>query len=243
MQIRARRLAKLGSAAPKPAEGGASSSSAAGSAAPPASQPQGSDNSRAKAVGSPSQMPSRPSQDASSNPFAQLGVQGSRRPQEPGTLSLQRKRAASGADDGREAPPPPPPTRKPNAPAPLESDEDYAHRILSHIFLITVDPHHMVSSQGQRLAFVPGLNQELNDAGEPLKLSVSQLEPAIIEACTNLPPVRPVFDYLLACWKRAVRSANVAKAGSPARALVHDEAKRLCMSNALFSLTMPVLYG
>ena len=69
------------------------------------------------------------------------------------------------------------------------------------------------------------------------------LDQAIIEACASQPLEKPIFDYLLPCWKRAVKSANTARGLTPARAAVHEEARRLCMSNALFSLTMPELYG
>ncbi|KAL3959704.1 hypothetical protein ACCO45_004821 [Purpureocillium lilacinum] len=174
-------------------------------------------------------------------PFTQLGVQSSRK--DSGSSSPHRKRTAAEIGDGRAATPPPAARSKPAPAAQVESDADYAHRVLTQVFRITVDPHHMISSSGQRLIFVPNLNQELNEAGEPLKLSVNVLDQAIIEACGTLPLDHPLFGYLLPCWKRAVKAHTMAKNVSPARLEVLDEAKRLCMSNCLFSLTMPVLYG
>ncbi|EQL00225.1 ubiquitin fusion degradation protein 2 [Ophiocordyceps sinensis CO18] len=184
--------------------------------------------------------PAKPSQQ-SPNPFTQLGVhamepQGT--PGSTGSFRTHRKRSAAEVDDAVACPPP----RKPNPPQP-ESDSDYAHRVLTHIFRITVDPHHLSGSPAERLFFVPALNQELNDAGEPLRLSTANLDQAIIEACGNWPLEKPLMDYLLPCWKRAVKAASTAKNVTGARLEVHEEAKRLCMSNSLFSLTMPVIYG
>ncbi|PHH65787.1 hypothetical protein CDD81_1514 [Ophiocordyceps australis] len=145
-------------------------------------------------------------------------------------------------------PKPPPasivPPRKPHAVMP-ESDADYAHRVLSSIFRFSVDPHHMSSPEGHRLMFLSNLNQDLNNAGDALKLTAGILDQAIIEACSNLPVDKPVFDYLLRCWKRAVavKAAAPAKTVSQAHQDVQDEAKRLCMSNCLFALTMPALYS
>ena len=136
------------------------------------------------------------------------------------------------------------PARKPT-PKPqrsVESDADYAHRTLTGIFRVSVDPHHMTTSQ-QRLVFLPNLNQELNDSGDALQLSVGTLDQTIIEACSNWPQDKPLMDYLLPCWKRAVKTANTARNVSAEKAEILEEAKRLCMSNCLFALTMPALYG
>ncbi|KAJ6439496.1 ubiquitin fusion degradation protein 2 [Purpureocillium lavendulum] len=243
LQIRARRLAKLGSAAPKPAE---NADKPDGSPVPsssttptPTPKPQPTETPRSNITITPAPKPPAPG----TNPFTQLGVQSSRK--DSGSSSPQRKRTAAEVEDGRAATTTPPPAArsKPAPAAQAESDEDYAHRVLTQVFRITLDPHHMKSSTGQRLIFVPTLNQELNESGEPLKLSVNVLDQAIIEACGTLPMDSPLFGYLLPCWKRAVKAHSMAKNVSAARLEVLDEAKRLCMSNCLFSLTMPVLYG
>lgn len=132
------------------------------------------------------------------------------------------------------------PPRRSAAP---ESDEDYANRVLSQIFRVTVDPHHMSDAHGHRLAFLPSLNEELNESGEPLKISVGNLDQAIIEAAGSWPIDKPLMNYLLPCWKRAVKAASTAKVAPGPKTEVHEESKRLCMSNCLFSLTMPDLYG
>lgn len=115
--------------------------------------------------------------------------------------------------------------------------------MISQIFRVSVDPHIMSNGQGQRLIFLPGLNEELNEAGSPLKLSVDVLEQAIMEAANTWPHDKPLMGYLLPCWKRAVHASGIAKTATGVRQEVHEEAKRLCMSNCLFALTMPDLYG
>lgn len=101
----------------------------------------------------------------------------------------------------------------------------------------------MSTPMGQRLAFLPNLNQELNEAAEPLKLTTANLDQAILEAAGAWPHDKPLMDYLLPCWKRALKAASMSKAASGPRLEVHDEAKRLAISNCLFSLTLPDLFG
>ncbi|UKZ89853.1 uncharacterized protein TrAFT101_004894 [Trichoderma asperellum] len=239
-QIRARRLAKLGNPTPpKPAE---STPAEAGSSSSPAPPQSGSPAPEAETETKKTKINITPAAQPTSNPFAQLGVRSSK-PTDPegstGTFRVARKRSASQVDDVLSAPPP----RK-ATPVQLESDEDYADRILSQIFRITVDPHRMTSNQGShRLTFLPNLNQELNDSGESLKLSVNNLDQAIIEACSSWSPDKPLMHYLLPCWKRAVKAASSNKQTSGPKLDLHEESKRLCMSNCLFAVTMPVLYG
>lgn len=240
-QIRARRLAKLGgtsSPSPsKPDEDKASASEA--TAAAPPTRPQAANVDSEKPSPNitiqPAAAPSQPATNPSPRVVPKAG--GSEGPKtSSGSLSVSRKRSASKIDDDVPAP-----ARKPDPPQ-AESDEDYADRVLSQIFRISVNPHHMSNSSGHRLAFLPALNQELNDAGEPLKLSVSTLDQAIIEACSSWPGDKPLLSYLLPCWKRAVKAATSAKITAGPRFDVHEESKRLCMSNCLFALTMPILY-
>jgi ubiquitin conjugation factor E4 B len=189
--------------------------------------------------------PAATTSQPSENPFKQLGVKGNGAAEptsSPGSSRVVRKkRTASDIDDETPANNTAQP-RKQTTQSP-ESDEDYVNRTLMQIFRMTVDPHHMTTPQGQRLAFLPNLNEELNDAKEPLKLSLATLGQAVIEAGGNWPQGKPLMDYLLPCWKRAVKAAASSKATSGPKAEVHEEAKRLCMSNALFALTMPDLYG
>jgi ubiquitin conjugation factor E4 B len=114
--------------------------------------------------------------------------------------------------------------------------------VLSQIFRIAVDPHNM-GTAGQRVIFLPNLNAELNESREPLKLTTGNLDQAILEAAGTWPPNKPLMDYLLPCWKRALKSATSLKNASPRRVEIHEEAKRLAISNCLFSVTLPELYG
>ncbi|KFA49317.1 hypothetical protein S40293_04161 [Stachybotrys chartarum IBT 40293] len=241
-EIRARRLAKLGgtsSPSPSKPDEDKASASEATVAAPP-TRPQAANVDSEKPSPNitiePATAPSQPATNASPRAVPKAG--GSEGPKtSSGSLSVSRKRSASKIDDDVPAP-----ARKPDPPQ-AESDEDYADRVLSQIFRISVNPHHMSNSSGHRLAFLPALNQELNDAGEPLKLSVSTLDQAIIEACSSWPGDKPLLSYLLPCWKRAVKAAASAKITAGPRFDVHEESKRLCMSNCLFALTMPILYN
>lgn len=116
------------------------------------------------------------------------------------------------------------------------------HRTLTGIFRVTLNPHTMVSG-GHRLIFLPNLNQELNDAEEPLKLNTGNLEQAIHEATSSWQPNKPLMDYLLPCWKRACKALLSSKATSGPRLEAHEEAKRLALSYSLFSFTLPDLFG
>ncbi|KAM3525732.1 hypothetical protein NHJ13051_003818 [Beauveria bassiana] len=248
-QIRARRLAKLG--APKPPQDDSGSSSPGGQASP---KPTTADSSSASAapkrkinITPAAAAPAR----SGPNPFTQLGlskqsdakspVAGS--PGRATSPASPRKRSLQEIDGGSAASNAAAPPRKQTAPfQAAETDEQYENRILTNIFRLSVDPHHMSTPTGVRLTFLPNLNEELNEAGEPMRLSTATLDQAIIEACTNWPDDKPLMSYLLPCWKRAVKQA-AQKTSSSTRQQVHEEAKRLCMSNCLFAITLPDLYG
>lgn len=232
LQIRARRLAKLGPSSTPAPQSDENKAPASELSTP---NPQSSEPEPPKP-----KINITPAASSQPNPFSQLGVRSggpSQAPSSsPGSSRAVRKRTASEIDDVLSAPQP----RKPAAP---ESDEDHANRVLSQIFRFTVDPHHMADAQGHRLAFLPSLNEELNESGEALKISVGNLDQAIIEAAGSWPADKPLMNYFLPCWKRAVKAASTAKVTPGPKAEVHEESKRLCMSNCLFSLTMPDLYG
>jgi ubiquitin conjugation factor E4 B len=123
-----------------------------------------------------------------------------------------------------------------------ESLGDFADRVLSHIFRVTVDPSRLVDAHGHKLTFLPGVSQELQDTGEPLKLNANVLDSAILEAATAWPQEKPLLNYLLPCWKRAVRALGSVRDNAKQKREVLEEAKRLCMSNCLFALTIPDLF-
>ncbi|VZH90914.1 unnamed protein product [Fusarium fujikuroi] len=174
----------------------------------------------------------------SSNPSRTSTPKPQPQPASVESSSVNRKRLASEIDVApADRPSPKPSTTQP------EPVESYADRTLSQIFRITVDPHNMVNSSGQRLTFLPNLNEELNESGEPLKLSVNTLDQALMEAASSYPHDKPLMNYFLPCWKRAVKASLQFKGTEGPKFEVHEEAKRLCMSGCLFALTMPDLYG
>lgn len=124
-----------------------------------------------------------------------------------------------------------------------ETIEDYADRVLSAIFRFTVDPNRTTDAHGHKLQFLPNLSQELADEGLPLKVPADRLDEAILEAATAVPEQRPVFEYLLPCWKRLVKTLKVFRGPAPDKEALLKEARRLCFSNCIFALTVPELFG
>jgi ubiquitin conjugation factor E4 B len=154
----------------------------------------------------------------------------------PARASEKRPREAS---DGLSASP----ARKV---APLVKDESvdaFESRILANIFRITVDEQNKTVVSGQKLIYLPNLKQELEDSGEPPRLSVGSLDSALMEACGKLPRNKPILDYLLPCWKRITKSLKSLRGQAPAKDALLKEARRLCMSHCIFAITVPELYG
>jgi ubiquitin conjugation factor E4 B len=120
--------------------------------------------------------------------------------------------------------------------------EDYADRILTAIFRFTVDPKRTADGHGHKLLFLPNLSRDLAEQGLPLKLPAAQLDEAIMEAATAIPHQRPLFEYLLPCWKRVVRALKAFRGPAPEKEELLREARRLCFSNCIFALTVPELF-
>lgn len=124
-----------------------------------------------------------------------------------------------------------------------ETVEQYSDRLLSHIFRITVDPQQTVDSHGHRLLFLEGTSQELLDEGTSLQLTKDRLDSALMEASSLQPHTSPLLSYLLPCFKRAHRALTQSKEGPGEKREVLKEAKRLVVSQCLFALTLPDLFG
>ena len=238
MKIRNKRLAKLSSQAPASSSSGGEGSNS-DSAAPPSS---GKAPSTA-AIPERNEQPSTKinissSSDISSNPFAQLGLRtggdGPRiniKPASGGIITPQ-KRDSPGSGNAK------PGSRSDE---PLEVWED---RILSAVFRITLDQDIKQDSQGHHLNYVGSVRKDLEDQGEPIRLSTEILDQAILEAASNVGKITPL-DYLLACWKRVSKQYKAFRSGSaqdPRYNLV-KEARRLCMSYCMFAVTMPDMFG
>jgi ubiquitin conjugation factor E4 B len=128
-------------------------------------------------------------------------------------------------------------------PSTTESVEDYEHRILGQIFRITLDPEQKVDSSNRRLIFLPNLKAELEEENAPIKLTKDKLDSAIMEAASTIPHNKSILDWLLPCWKRALKALKGLRGYKTAKDDVLKEAKRLCMSNCIFAVEMPELYG
>jgi ubiquitin conjugation factor E4 B len=138
-------------------------------------------------------------------------------------------------------------TRAPAPKAPKQSvDEDidtYENRILGQIFRITLDPDQRVDASHHKLIYLPNLRQELEDENAPIRLSKDRLDSAILEACSSIPHNKPVLDYLLPCWKRIMKALKGLRGHADGKDAVLKEAKRLCMSNCIFAVEVPELFG
>lgn len=132
-----------------------------------------------------------------------------------------------------------PSARKPHI---AESVDDWADKVLGHIFRVTVDDTQRADVHGHRLVFLPELSSEIQGQGSPLKLSIDVLESAILEASSALPHNKPIMDYLLPCWKRIMQTKRNLRVTTPQKDEIVQEAKRLCMSYCIFALSVPELF-
>lgn len=93
------------------------------------------------------------------------------------------------------------------------------------------------------MAFLPDLRKELEESNEPLRLTVANLEQAIVEAASQVHGNKQLLDYLLPCWKRVVKANRALRGYASAKDMVVKEAKRLCMSYCIFAVTLPDIFG
>ncbi|KAI0384620.1 ubiquitin conjugation factor E4 [Hypomontagnella monticulosa] len=166
-------------------------------------------------------LPSRGS--TPNNPFSQLGV----------------KNKTDGNNTTADSAPP---SKKMHT-SKEETLDDWSNRAMSDIFRITLDENRTTDTRGNKLTYLPELKAELEESGEAVKLTVSTIDSAILEAARLFPLENALLDYLLPCWKRVVRALKPARTPPPEKLAVLNEAKRLCMSNCIFALTMPEYFG
>lgn len=223
LQIRLRRLAKLGSS----------------------SKPADSPDQAAEQSGTPRRSGSNTpkSEDASStaaNPPTPRGL----RPSAPATAPNTPKHSASTnkrpvPSDAESAETRKPPPRKQNILQPV-SLEDFSDRVLTDVLRATVDP----AKASDHVTFLPELSEGLKDSDEPLKLSLDNIDAAIIEAASAWPREKSLLSYFLPCWSRAQeKKSSPPRDADEAKMHVLNEAKRLCVSNSLFAVTVPDLFG
>ncbi|KAI1106443.1 ubiquitin conjugation factor E4 [Jackrogersella minutella] len=235
-QMRQRRLAKLGnfvasanSKSEETSKPGSSTSSTSSPSDTLSSQTQANqENARPTPLTSRQtnsiSNSSSPSQTTPINPFSQLGV--------------KNKTEVGNSTTGDSAT-----SSKKMYAAKEEKLEDWSNRVLGDIFRVTLDNTQTTDDRSVKLTFLPELKAELEQSAEPVKLTVSSVEAAILEATKYLPSNKPLLNYLLPCWKRVVRATKPARPPPPEREAVLQEAKRLCMSNCIFALTMPEYFS
>ncbi|KAG8164062.1 hypothetical protein KVR01_005980 [Diaporthe batatas] len=225
-QIRRRRLEKLGSTNAPPAsnEDGSQASQSAASSNPPApsSSAEATEEPGVKRTKINITAASGSQSPAAANPFTQLGV-GSKGASSPSPASSM-------------------PPAKRNAP---ESIEDWSDKIIGQIFRVTLDESRQTDLHGRRLTFLPGLTSELQEQNPngPLRLLSENVEQAILEAASSYPQEKPLMDYMLACWKRVVQTKKSLRSPTAEKEAVIQEVKRLCMSYAIFAVTLPDLFS
>lgn len=131
------------------------------------------------------------------------------------------------------------------APArPAETLEQYEDRSLKSIFRLSLDPSQSRDAGGNTVFPLPGLREELEADGKELRLSVDNLEQAIMEGGQNLGKVK-THDWLLSSWKRVnrIRRTFRDKTVENPKWDILTEARRLCMSWTIFALTLPDMFG
>ncbi|KAI0451534.1 ubiquitin fusion degradation protein 2 [Xylaria acuta] len=241
--MRQRRLAKLASlnaasSGPKPA---AEESSAAQSSEPSSSAPPPSNQPQSQQI----RITPRPKPAESSlptNPFSQLASKktesGNASSVDSGNIRRTKRPTTAVDAEPSEALP----VKKVHA-ATEENLDDWSDRVLSDVFLVTLDEKRTADARGTRLTYLPELRAELEQSGEPVKLRTSSIDAAILEAAKHVPKNKALLDYLLPSWKRVMRASRPSRRPSPEKEAVLDEAKRLCMSNCIFALTMPEYFG
>ena len=125
-----------------------------------------------------------------------------------------------------------------------ENPEQFEDRTLRSVFRLTLDPKQTKDVNNQPLYPLAGLREELESESKELRLTTDLLEQAIMEGAQNLGKTTP-HDWLLGCWKRVNRISKSIKDKTPEnqRWTIVSEAKRLCLSWTIFSLTMPEMFG
>lgn len=125
-----------------------------------------------------------------------------------------------------------------------ESIEQWEDRTLRGIFRLSLDPNQTKDIHGQTLHPISQLREELESEGKPPLLTTDLLEQAIMEAGANLGKLTP-HDWLFGCWKRITRISKAVKDRTQENKkwTVLAEARRLCMSWCLLSVTTPDIFG
>lgn len=221
-----KRLAKLGGQPTANGEPSAPPRPASSSAIP--STPQLEDSQPAQQAETP-----KTSDLPKANPFAQLGVKADSKA--PPRINIKPKPTLSQNGDGSTD------VRPRSQQGSRDSIEIWEDRTLNTIFRLSLDPSTTRDAHGHRVYYLPSVRSDLEDEGVPVRLNISILDQAILEAASNLQEEEPL-DYLLGCWKRVSRIFRGMRSNDP-RFGILKEARRLCFSYCIFAVTMPDMFG
>ena len=136
-------------------------------------------------------------------------------------------------------------TSRPRIPdSSTKSPEVFEDSTLSSIFRFTLNADRPKDAYGHPLYVLNNLKADLQDSNTPLRLTRDLLGDAIIEAASDQDKITPL-DYLLGCWKRVSRLWRNYRGGQPNDFRVETvrEARRMCMSNCIFAITLPEMFG
>lgn len=240
-QIRNKRLAKLGSQASGTAQSSSRpQSSENDSETPPQAPAPSSPTGREPASQGP-QINISSGQAPSSSPLltpSQSDMQQSNEgaPRIRIGPSLSQSKAESPSVSG---------TSTPRAhPRSSETIEDFGDKTLRAVFRVTLDEGRRIDVHGQKLIYLAGLRQELQEQGQAPRMSVDVLDQALLEAASNTDNGNPM-EYLLPCWKRVTRLYKGFRKhnADDRKYVIVSEARRLCMSYCIFAATMPEMFG
>lgn len=115
---------------------------------------------------------------------------------------------------------------------------------MSAVFKLSLNEARQKDIHGQRLTYLPGLKSELEDQGREVRVDVTVLDQALLEAASNAPRQKPL-DYLLPCWRRISRLHKGFRRNrddDPKFSAI-CEARRICLSYCIFAITMPEMFG
>lgn len=213
------------------------------SSAPSTPKPKPAEAARASPANSESSR--RPTPTQSNQPQSSSSVQSGVKNKSEVTAKGQREEGIVNSNSNKRPSsdkcPLAPPAKKIQARE--EPLEEWSDRTLCDIFRVTLDETRTRDSHGSPLMFLLNLREELQQGGEPLKLNAQNIDQAILEAASTVPSTKPVLSYLLPAFKRIIKIGSSARRPTPEKQAILDEAKRLCVSNCIFALTMPELFG
>ncbi|OAL70661.1 hypothetical protein A7D00_4989 [Trichophyton violaceum] len=125
-----------------------------------------------------------------------------------------------------------------------ETIEEFENRTICNIFRLSLDENRRTDIHGQKLTYLRGVRRDLEEDKAPIRMSVTILDQALLEAASQTDNQKPL-SYLLPCWKRIstlFKGFRKPAVGDPKYDIIL-EARRLCMGYCIFAATMPEMFG